>query len=127
MKQIFTPKDAAITLRDTPIDIKSTREDDIHTIYATAMMMAIEVLEDVDKYRWHDLRKDPDDLPAENKMCIVAIKSYDGSSRTDFRWFERTKVRGKIVCRWKYPWETITDEEITHWMERPPAAGGEDK
>lgn len=33
MKQIFTPKDAAIILRDTPIDIRSAREDDIHTIY----------------------------------------------------------------------------------------------
>lgn len=82
MKQIFTPKDAAIILRDTPIDIRSARQDDIHTIYATAMMMAIEVLEDVDKYRWHDLRKDPEELPdAENGesdtvLCQKKIGTY---------------------------------------------------
>ena len=79
-----------------------------------------------DEYRWHDLGKDPWDLPTENKMYIVTIKSYSGSVRTDFRFFERTTLRGKIVERWKYPWENITNENITHWQERPQPAGGED-
>ena len=28
-----------------------------------ALFMAIKALEKADKYRWHDLRKNPDDLP----------------------------------------------------------------
>ena len=33
------------------------------TISEEAIKMAIEALEKADKYRWHDLRKNPDDLP----------------------------------------------------------------
>lgn len=45
------PEEAIKILRDTPIDIKSERDRDIHTLYATAQMMAIEALEEVQKYR----------------------------------------------------------------------------
>ena len=38
-------QEAIEILRDTPIDIRSTREDDIHTLYATAQGMAIEALQ----------------------------------------------------------------------------------
>ena len=31
----MTREEAIELLRDTPIDIRSTREDDIHTLYAT--------------------------------------------------------------------------------------------
>ena len=41
----MTAMEAMEILRDTPIDIRSTREDDIHTLYATAQGMAIEALE----------------------------------------------------------------------------------
>ncbi len=41
----MTVQEAIEILRDTPIDIRSTREDDIHTLYATAQGMAIEALE----------------------------------------------------------------------------------
>ena len=40
----MTVQEAIEILRDTPIDIRSTREDDIHTLYATAQGMAIEAL-----------------------------------------------------------------------------------
>lgn len=40
----MTNEQAIEILRDTPIDIRSTREDDIHTLYATAQNMAIEAL-----------------------------------------------------------------------------------
>lgn len=40
----MTREEAIELLRDTPIDIRSTREDDIHTLYATAQMMAIDAL-----------------------------------------------------------------------------------
>ena len=41
----MTREEAIKILRDTPIDIRSTREDDIHTLYATAQEMAIEALQ----------------------------------------------------------------------------------
>ena len=40
----MTREEAIEILRDTPIDIRSTREDDIHTLYATAQGMAIYAL-----------------------------------------------------------------------------------
>ena len=107
MKQIFTPKDAALILRDTPIDIRSTREDDIHTIYATAMMMAIEALEAADKYKGHDLRKDPEDLPGEEKNYLLKIQNDCGDVRYVVRhYFPNTRqffvsngVRIKVIAR----------------------------
>ena len=46
IKQVkMTNQEAIEILRDTPIDLRSPREDDIHTLYAKAQMMAIEALE----------------------------------------------------------------------------------
>ena len=45
----MTREEAIDLLRDTPIDIRSTREDDIHTLYATAQMMAIDALRPVSR------------------------------------------------------------------------------
>ena len=41
--------------------------------YTVAFETAIEALEKADKYRWHDLRKNPDDLP-----------EADGNSESDY-------------------------------------------
>ena len=49
----MTVQEAIEILRDTPIDIRSTREDDIHTLYATAQGMPIEALSAQEKpYLW---------------------------------------------------------------------------
>lgn len=40
----MTREEAIEILRDTPIDIRSTRDDDIYTLYATAHMMALDAL-----------------------------------------------------------------------------------
>lgn len=45
----MTREEAIELLRDTPIDIRSTREDDIYTLYATAQMMAIDALRPVSR------------------------------------------------------------------------------
>ena len=45
----MTREEAIELLRDTPIDIRSTREDDIYTLYATAKMMAIDALRHVSR------------------------------------------------------------------------------
>ena len=41
----MTHKEAFGILRDTPIDIRSTREDDILTLYATAQLIAMDCIE----------------------------------------------------------------------------------
>ena len=48
----MTREEAIEIIRDTPIDLRSTREDDIHTLYATAQMMAIDALSERPKGRW---------------------------------------------------------------------------
>ena len=51
-----------------------------------AWHMAIEVLEKADKYRWHDLRKNPDDLPEaigggyESDYVLVMIGTPEWNS-----------------------------------------------
>lgn len=53
IKQVkMTNQEAIEILRDTPIDLRSPREDDIHTLCAKAQMMAIEALQERPKGRW---------------------------------------------------------------------------
>lgn len=35
---------------------------------------------ELDKYRWHDLRKDPNDLPKESKQVLVIFDNGDVSA-----------------------------------------------
>ena len=49
----MTYKEAIEILRDTPIDIRSSREDDIYTLYATAQKMALDALQE--KYRREEM------------------------------------------------------------------------
>lgn len=60
-----------------------------------------------EKYRWHDLRKNPDDLPEDNKQVLVSIK--DGCIHRTWHdshgWRNRnSKIRyysDKSVLAWK--------------------------
>ena len=58
--------------------------------YAVAFDMAIEALEKADKYRWHDLRKDPNDLPKGYiEVCSQEIwggKEYTMCSYGSWYW-----------------------------------------
>lgn len=47
-----------------------------------AIDMAIKALERRDKYRWHDLRKNPDDLPEDDGGdVIVCVESLNSSGK----------------------------------------------
>ena len=46
--------------------------------YYEAIEMAVDALKNADKYRWHDLRKNPDDLPeadgnSESEYVLIMI------------------------------------------------------
>ena len=42
-----------------------------------AWHMAIKALEKADKYRWHDLRKNPDDLPEDEYVEVMTDEHND--------------------------------------------------
>lgn len=43
----------------------------------TLIEFAEEALEKADKYGWHNLRKNPTDLPRENRMYWVCVEGFD--------------------------------------------------
>ena len=90
----MTNEQAIEILRDTPIDIRSTIEDDIHTLYAMAQNMAIEALkhtEDEEQF-WSEQYQDIDDYP---DTVGDAIRYLDG-------------LRSEITNTGSYEYENIT-------------------
>ena len=86
-----------------------------------AIYTAIEALEKADKYRWHDLRKNPDDLPeadgnSESEYVLVMIGTPEWNS-----WEQAYYHHGKRlwttyeqnVFAWRYiePFKEEADEE----------------
>ena len=87
-----------------------------------AIYTAIEALEKADKYRWHDLRKNPDDLPEaigggdESEYVLVMIGTPEWNS-----WEQAYYHHGKRlwttyeqnVFAWRYiePFKEEADEE----------------
>lgn len=82
--------------------------------------MAIEALEKVDKYRWHNLLKDPNDLPPIDER-VELIFNVDNQNINQFGLLNVNKewaVNGFIthlsVIAWRYiePFEVKTHEQI---------------
>ena len=75
-----------------------------------ACMLAIEALEKADKYRWHDLRKNPNDLPeADEYGCSEYVLAMTGTPEWDnHEWAyynHNTKMwstYGQNVFAWRY-------------------------
>lgn len=73
---------------------------------------AIDALENVDKYRWHYLRENPDDLPEIGVQVYVAVwngngRRYNNSWYDGRGWWNATsKIRkyypNKSVVAWRY-------------------------
>lgn len=82
----MTREEAIELLRDTPIDIRSTREDDIHTLYATAQMMAIDALRPVSRDRIEKVWSGCHECSG-CKLCIwnETKKCNDCKNRNSFR------------------------------------------
>ena len=47
-----------------------------------AMHYAVYLYENAEKYRWHDLRKNPEDLPKKQGVYDIVYKFGDGTGRT---------------------------------------------
>ena len=87
-----------------------------------AIDKAIEALEKADKYRWHDLRKNPDDLPEgfecgyESEYVLVMIGTPDWNSWEQAYYHHSKKLWStydQSVFAWRYiePFKEETDEE----------------
>ena len=82
--------------------------------YYEAIEMAVEALEKADKYRWHDLRKNPDDLPEaigggyESEYVLVMICTPEWNS-----WEQAYYHHGKKL------WSTY-DQSVFAWRYIEP-------
>ena len=88
-----------------------------------AIDAAIKALEKADKYRWHDLRKNPDDLPeADEYGCSERVLAVTGTPEWgDYEWayynhntrMWSTPFCVQNVCAWRYiePFKENKDDE----------------
>lgn len=65
------------------------------------------------KYRWHDLRKDPDDLPADGETVLMegrlGTKTLYGVFvfHADEKWFDDGINSRELIDRFMYAWTEI--------------------
>ena len=90
--------------------------------YTVAFEEAIKALEKADKYRWHDLRKNPDDLPEaigggdESEYVLVMIGTPEWNSWEQAYYHHGKKLWSTYeqnVFAWRYiePFKEEADEE----------------
>lgn len=89
--------------------------------YYEAIEMAVDALEQADKYRWHDLRKNPDDLPeadgnSESDYVLVLIGTPEWNSWEQAYYHHGKKMWSTYeqnVFAWRYiePFEEEEYEE----------------
>ena len=84
-----------------------------------AVDAAIEVLEKADKYRWHDLRKNPDDLPeaigggyeSEYVLVMIGTPEWNGWEQAYYHHGKRLwSTYEQDVFAWRYI-EPFEEEE----------------
>ena len=87
--------------------------------YYEAIEMAVDALEKADKYRWHDLRKNPDDLPKaigggyESDYVLVMIGTPEWNSWEQAYYHHGKKMWSTYeqnVFAWRYI-ESFEEEE----------------
>ena len=54
-----------------------------------------------------------------DQLVNVVARGSNGKLYSTSRYYERTRARGKRVERWKYPWGTISEEDIIYWSQIP--------
>lgn len=76
---------------------------------------AIEALEKAEKYHWHDLRKDPNDLPPDYYTVEICIKGFEGYAAGISLAMHNTKSKIWGTESWQYK-----DCEVIAWRYREP-------
>ena len=79
--------------------------------YYEAIEMAVEALEKADKYRWHDLRKNPDDLPeaigdgyeSDYVLVMIGTPEWNGWEQAYYHHGKRLwSTYEQNVFAWRY-------------------------
>lgn len=81
-----------------------------------AIDTAIEVMEKAEKYRWHDLREDPDDLPSRRNMYMCFAEG-------DFVIEDGSVVHGKYPVIVPFPFSEYGSRynfKVVVWREIEP-------
>ena len=96
---------------------------DLPTI-ASKVASAIDSGQIIDTPKSNEWKSVEEELPINedsNKVhnTIGVIVYVEGETKPSYRIYERATVRDKVVYRWKYPWDRISDEKITHWRYLP--------
>ena len=86
-----------------------------------ACILAVEALEKANKYRWHDLRKNPDDLPeadeygrSEYVLVMIGTPEWNGWEQAYYHHGKRLwSTYEQDVFAWRYiePFEGEEDDE----------------
>ena len=71
-------KEAIKDFEETRKILKATKDDKWEN-HISQIDLAIEALEKAEKYRWHDLIKDPDDLPTEKNDYMCATSGWSNA------------------------------------------------
>ena len=75
-----------------------------------AWHMAIKALKKADKYKWHDLRKNPNDLPEDNgygkSECVLAVTGTPEWGDYEWAYYNHNtrmwSTYGQNVFAWRY-------------------------
>ena len=102
--------------------------DDINKVDEILQLNKIisKALKKADKYKWHDLRENPDDLPEANRwgesnyVLVKALIKVECFACNDMRkaYYSHTQKKWSIdghVFAWRYI-EPFKDEECVFWM-----------
>lgn len=86
-----------------------------------AHILAVEALKKADKYRWHDLRKNPDDLPEDNGygeseyvLVMIGTPEWNSWEQAYYHHGKRLwSIYEQDVFAWRYiePFEENKDDE----------------
>lgn len=99
---------------------KGSCEYVMYPLRKESVKMAIESLENQNKYRWHDLRKDPNDLPFDGDDNLLVSVSFRGTEMWMVCLYEEDEFRDGInppklfqkdIKAWKYiePFEEVEE------------------
>ena len=67
------------------------------------------------KYRWHDLRKDPDDLPEDNHNVLICLEGFEG-----YPVGVDVAIHNKFAHKWGTSLMSYKDDEVIAWREIEP-------
>ena len=73
-----------------------------------------DMLEESEKYRWHDLRKDPEDLPDDLHKVLIHIKGYEDYMGVDMA------MHHKFTGIWSTIFASYKDGDVIAWREIEP-------